>query len=180
MPRSWATGAAVDVEQSVLLDPRTDVAGPASVVVLGYGVEVFPDEDAFSAAPASLVDPTAEDRERPPNLPPAMSWPLRVASVSFMSDGLFADPASATADARLSGEVLAAETRRNTLTGLPFHVARVRTVGFEVDLCLPGGDHPAPPPVGAIVSGWVYLVADLSDDLVRARARRGPRLPFRR
>jgi hypothetical protein len=46
-------------------------------------------------------------------------------------------------------------------TGQVFHVARVRTVGVEIDVCLPGSEHLEPPAPGAVVSGTVFMVGDL-------------------
>ncbi len=69
------------------------------------------------------------------------------------------DPRQASAHARLSGTVLAAERAVCALTGQPFTIASVRTAGFEADLCLAGSEHPDLPVPGSIISGTVFLSA---------------------
>jgi hypothetical protein len=56
---------------------------------------------------------------------------------------------------------LTAERRICSLTGQPFIIAVVRTVGFEADLCLAGTEHPATPEPDNIISGTVFLVATI-------------------
>ncbi len=80
------------------------------------------------------------------------SWPPRLAAESFISYGVFADPAQARPRARLSGTVLKAGHHVCALTGQPFTVAAVRTAGFEADLCLAGSEHPGLPAPGNIIS----------------------------
>ena len=60
----------------------------------------------------------------------------------------------------LAGVVLAAETHTHEVTGQVFHTARVRTVGFEATVCLPGSEHAEPPAPGNVVAGSCYLVVD--------------------
>jgi hypothetical protein len=181
-----ATALAVDLEQSALLDPAADVGGRAAVVALAADVEVLATLAAFEASRVSLLDPDADD----PGEPPAhytengWPWPPRMAAESFISFGVFGDASQAQPTARLNGTVLRSSTRRNSLTGSAFHVARVRTTGFEVDMCFAASDHPQPPPPGAIVAGTVYLVAALESqpapDGPTAPSRRGLRLPWKR
>lgn len=66
----------------------------------------------------------------------------------------------AEAYARLHGTVLQAQRRTVAATGQSFIVARVRTVGFDVDLCLPAAGVELPQP-GNIVGGQVFLVASI-------------------
>jgi len=175
------TALAADLEQSALVHPGTSPGGPAAVVALGTAVEVFADRAAFDASRASLLDPGRADHGDPPPqyVEHGWSWPPRMAPESFVSYGVFAEPSQADSTARLNGTVLRSRTGRNALTGGTFHVARVRTAGFEADLCLAASEHPEPPPSGAVVAGTVYLVVAL-ESLPDAPARRGLRLPWKR
>lgn len=161
-----ATRLAIELEERDLVRGRT-VAGEASIVLLGTGVEVFADEAAFMRSPASLLTPGKEpEGEPPPDLAErGIAWPMRVAAESFMSMGLFsssfAGAASATADARMAGTVLAAERRAVAVTGQSFVVARVRCIGFEADLCLPAPADGAVPEPGNVIAGDVFAVGSL-------------------
>lgn len=110
----------------------------AHVVALGTAMVAYPDAAAFAASQGPSP---------------------RLADESFIPGGLFASPP--TADALLTGTVLAAERRTNTLTGQDFVVAGVRTVGFTATVCLPGSDHPELPVVGGILSGGTVMTASL-------------------
>jgi hypothetical protein len=134
------------------------VDGSARITALGVDVQISHDADAFAASPASLLrqpDPADEPpqhfRER------GWSWPPRVAAESFVPYGMFGEPGQASAHARLSGIVLTARRSICALTGQPFTIASVRTVGFEADLCLAGSEHPGVPAPGNVVSGTVFL-----------------------
>ncbi len=153
-----ATACATELEGSAFFDPQNPPSGPASMVALGVGVAFFSDEDAFSASPASLLndDPGETPAHYVEN---GWSWPPRLAAESFISYGVF-DPAN-SAHAMLNGTVVAARTAQNSLTGQQFHVARVQTAGFQADLCVPASEHERPT-AGQVVSGTVYLVADLN------------------
>lgn len=149
------TALAADIEHSALIDPHQPPSGPTAVVALGVAVEVFADAEAFSRSPASLMgDPDGEPPEE--FLHNGGVWPPRLSPESFISYGVF--DASMEATALLSGTVLSARTGHNSLTEQPYRVARVRTAGFEADVCLDGVEH-AQPEVGSIISGEVYLVA---------------------
>lgn len=125
---------------------------------------------------ASLLDP---DRHNNGEEPPAhyaergLQWPPRMADESAISYGVFGDPANAEAHARLYGTVLHAEQRTTTLTSQHFTAARVRSAGFELDMCLPATT-PTPQP-GNIIGGDVFLVASLpvpaKTPATRTRAR---------
>ncbi len=124
------------------------VRGPAALVALGVDVQVL----AKAPSPAdSLFGPE-----------------------SFFPFGLFDADRSRGGPApfaELTGTVLAAERRTVELTGRSFSVARVRTCGFEADLCLPV-DGRAPPPVpGNVVTGVVYLVGSVPAKVSRWRRR---------
>lgn len=177
------TALAADLEQAPLVDPASGAGGSAAVVALGVAVQVFADEGEFAASPASLL--TDDDGE--PGEPPAhyvengWSWPPRMGAESFISYGVFGDAAQAEPYARLNGTVLRSRTCRNSVTGAAFHVARVRTVGFEADVCLAADEHPQAPAVGAVVGGTVYLVVSVeSFAAAPAAPRRGLRLPWKR
>jgi hypothetical protein len=137
------------------------IAGAARITALGVSVHVHADAEAFAASPDSLLDPSADPADQPPPhyVERGWSWPPRVASESFISHGVFGDPAESTAHARLSGIVLNASHRTCALTGQGFSVATVRSVGFETDVCLSDAEHPVTPEPGNIVSGTVFLVA---------------------
>lgn len=129
------------------------VSGDASLTALGVEVSVHADAAAFAVSTASLLDPEAGPS------PDAR----RFAAESFISYGAFAAPSDAHGGARLAGVVVACSTHTVAATGQSFHAARVRTTGFEVDLCLPATDHPEAPAVGAVVSGNVFLVASMPE-----------------
>ncbi|MBO0901928.1 hypothetical protein J1G42_15185 [Cellulomonas sp. zg-ZUI222] len=159
------TALAADVEQSALLDPSAPRGGRAAVVAFGSQVQVLPDVQAFGSSPASLLSPDKEDHGEPPAhyVEQGWPWPPRMGPESFVSYGVFGDPAGAEAYARLNGTVLRSRTCRTALTGGTFHVARVRTVGFEADVCLAASEHPQAPAPGAVLAGVVYLVMSLED-----------------
>jgi hypothetical protein len=80
---------AVELEQRQLL--AETVPGPlcAALVTLGVDVEVFADAAAFAADPASLLTAAKDPpEERPSDLPPGISWPVRISSSSFVSYGV--------------------------------------------------------------------------------------------
>jgi hypothetical protein len=137
------------------------VSGPARITALGIDVQIHPDADAFAASPGSHLDPSADPQQEPPPhyREKGWTWPPRLAAESFISYGVFADPAQARPHARLSGTVLHAGRHICALTGQPFTVAAVRTTGFEADVCLAGSEHPALPAPGSIISGTVVLSA---------------------
>lgn len=179
------TALAADLEQSALVDPASDAGGRAGVVALATEVEVLADATAFEASRASLLSPQDEDSEPPAHyVEKGLPWPTRMAAESFISYGVFGDRTTAEPYARLNGTVLRSRTCRNSLTGAGFHVARVRTAGFEADVCLAASEHPVPPAPGAVVAGTVYLVVVLESlpevpERV-ARRRRGGWLPWSR
>ena len=81
-----------------------------------------------------------------------------------MSHGLIAGEEPPTAHAWLAGTVLEASRRLVERTGQRFVAARVRTVGFEADVCLPEPDHVEVPTRGQVLAGTVYLVGSLETD----------------
>ena len=143
------------------------VSGPARITALGVAVQIHSDADAFAASPDSQLDPSADPAEEPPPhyREKGWPWPPRLAAESFLSYGVFGDPAQARPRARLSGTVLTAAQHVCALTGQPFTVASVRTAGFTTDLCLPASEHPGAPAPGNIISGTVHLSAAIDAPL---------------
>lgn len=151
--------AAALEEAYLLAAPGATADGRAGIVALGVDVAVHADEEAFAASDASLLSDPGEDPGDPPPhvVEHGWPWPPRMGTESFISYGVFGDPDNAEAYARLHGTVLSASRRTVVATGRQFTAARVRTAGFEADLCLPAG-LPSPVP-GNVVGGTVYLVA---------------------
>jgi hypothetical protein len=145
-----ATRLAVDLEQRRHLVGT--VSGPlrGSVVALGVEMTVHADAAAYAGSDASLV-----------GTPGPGESPARWAAESVLSYGLLGSAEDSEPTAFLAGTVLAAETHTHEVTGQTFHVARVRTVGFEATVCLPGVEHPAAPAAGNVVAGSCYLVVDV-------------------
>ena len=161
------TATAFEAEQyRQLLALGRRVSGPARITALGVDVQVYPDADAFAASPGSQLDPSA-DPAGPPPRDREQGWPgpPRLAAESFISYGIFADPAQARPHACLSGTVLSAGRRVCALTGQPFTAAAVRTAGFEADVCLAGSAYPHLPAPGTIISGTVVLSAAIDAPL---------------
>jgi len=191
------TMVAVELEQRRLLPGAAGpVGGSASVVALGVDVTVHADAEAFARSDASLLhaggddggdggdgdrgggsaagdagEPPAHVRER------GLPWPPRMAAESLISYGVFGPADQAEAYARLHGTVLDAQERTVAATGQRFVAARVRTAGFDLDLC-----HPAwrVPQAGNIIGGTVFLVASLPLATGAGPAARRSWLPWRR
>jgi len=146
------------LEQGRSLTPEScSRTWPAAVVATGP-VRVFADVAAFSADPASIHgDPTSYAAQPPEHfVERGWAWPPRMSEESL-------EPESDSLPvARLAGRVVAAERRRNELTGDHFTVARVRTLGLELDLCLPDGHDPVP--VGCVVAGRVGALGRLGPE----------------
>lgn len=157
------TRLAVDVEQRALL-PGANVRGTAFLVGLVGHIETFPDAETFANAPASLLgDPN--DAGPPPDhfVEQGWLWPPRMGAESFVSQGMFVPAREAARPiASLNGVVLDADQRVNSLTGLTFVRSRVRTAGFEADVCWPTGESEVPN-AGQVLSATVYMVGSLDD-----------------
>jgi hypothetical protein len=190
---SVATAALVDVEGEQLTSMAFEaeqfrqmkalgrpITGPARITALGVSMRIHADAKTFASSSDSLLDPAGDSAGEPPAhyVERGWGWPPRVASESFMSFGVFGEAASSTAHARLAGVVLAAKQQMCALTGQPFSVATVRTIGFEADVCLAGSEHAVAPQPGNILSGTVFLVAAIEADALRRR--RGPLIAWRR
>jgi len=145
------TALAAELEQyRHLVAQGQPIDGPARISAFALSVRVYPDEDAFRAAPEAASEDPASPAT--PDDDPA----------AFLPFGAFAEPAKAQPHARLTGTVLKAERRINRLTGQPFTVAITRTAGFEADVCLSGREHPDLPAPGAIITGVVSLFVSLT------------------
>ena len=159
---------AVELEERRLLGAPgesvhlADRAAPAVIVALGVGVGCFADEAGYAASPASLLDPSADPGEPPAQyVENGWPWPPRLGAQSFLSHGVWGEPAQSEAYARLAGIVSRVDTRVNTLTGQRFHVARVRSFEMELDVCLAADEHLEPPVVGGVVAGTAFLTGTL-------------------
>lgn len=179
------TRCAVALEEAHLLGARTG-HGRASIVALATEIEVFADEAAFLASPASLLVQDAAPVETPLDpLPGGIDQPLRVGPESLISMGLFmagTGGSGVTPEARLAGAVVASDRHRCERTGQAFDVLRVRTVGFEADLCMPADVDARPAAVGSIVAGYANLMGSLPSilDVPPPPGARRLRLPWRR
>ena len=122
-------------------------SGTAALTGLGVELALYADADDYAASPDSIVS-EGDDARR---------W----APESLVCYGFFGEPEAATGHAHLSGTVLRAETRTNSLTGQKFVAAEVRTAGFEITICLPAADLPAVPQPGNVLAGTVFLIAEL-------------------
>ena len=127
-------------------------SGPARITAFGVSVRVYADDDAYSASPDSLLDPSAEHGDQ--------VW---LATRSFISYGAFAEAGigagEPTAHARIAGVALRTSHRTCALTGQGFSVATVESAGFAADVCLADTEHPVMPAPGNIISGTVILTA---------------------
>jgi hypothetical protein len=112
------TSVALDLEQRRLLGSKT-LDREAAIVALGRGVAIYSDAEAFAASPGSLVDPEADLKAEAPAhyVERGFKWPPRMASESFVSYGVFGDPARASPTARLNGVVISASARTVERTG---------------------------------------------------------------
>ena len=167
--RAQRLGLAVDLQHRPVLDSRLHQRPRDGEVYEQRPGR--PDADVFAGSPGSQLDLLAGPAGPPPR-DREQGWPgpPRLAAESFISYGVFADPAEARPHARLSGTVLNAEPRVCALTRQPFTVATVRTAGFEADVCLAGSEHTDPPAPGSIISGTVVLSAAIDAPLTDGQA----------
>ena len=157
------TAMAFELEERRFLPfPPDSVSGEASIIALGVDVTTHADNAAFAASPSSLMGGEQDESGEVPAhyVDRGWSWPPRMASESFISYGVFGEPENAKAYARLFGTVLGSELRTVALTGQTIVRVRVRTVGFEVDLCMPFSDPQLPTP-GEVIGGGVFLVGSM-------------------
>lgn len=156
------TALAAEFELRRALPDVAAPSGPATVVALGVEVTVHASAAEYDASDASLMSQESATQDPPEGwVEGGLPWPQRFAAESFVSYGVFGDPAEAGSGARLAGTVLHAERRTVARTGQEFTIARVRTAGFEADVCLAASEHPAPPAPRSIISGLVVLVVSM-------------------
>jgi hypothetical protein len=150
-----------------------DWSGRAAVTGFAPDAEFFASEQEFAASPRSLMDPEADPESDPPSgiAERGIPWPLRMAAGSFISYGVFADPADAEARARMNGIITAVEARTNALTGRRFLACRVESIGSEFDLVTVPSEG-AEPMVGSVVAAEVFLIASI-DELAFPTRKRG-------
>jgi hypothetical protein len=168
------TSLSLELEERRLLGARVVETVDAAIVALARSVALHDDPDAFAGSRGSLLDPDADtETEPPPHFGEhGLQWPPRMAPESFISYGVFSDPDDAGAMARLNGVVIAATRRTTEVTGQSFAVARVRTAGFEVDVCLSAEEHPEVPRPGQVLGGEVFLVGSAPSIVTPARRTR--------
>jgi hypothetical protein len=154
------TGMVVELEERHLLPAWPDLSAQVSITALGVGVQLHRDVEAFAESDASLLTPDSKEEPAPENAPLDLQWPLRVSEESFFANGLWTDPANARSDARFSGIVLDSARHIVEATDRSIVVCRVRTMGFEANVCLPGA-YTEPEP-GQVVAGTVWLSASLT------------------
>jgi hypothetical protein len=158
------TSLALELEERRLIRASPPLGtSRASVIALGVDVAVHRSAGEFEVSTRSLLDPDEDQTSAPPAEYRARGWrwPPRLAPESFLSDGIFGEPAEARATARLAGTVTRAEVLSNSETNQAFVAARLTTVGFTTTVCFPSaGDIECPQP-GNIVEGSVFLVGSL-------------------
>jgi hypothetical protein len=157
------TSLAFECEQFRLLPDRPVDSALASVVFLGRKVSVHADDEAFGNSQDSLLDPNADlNAPAPPHyMERGLKWPPRVGSESFFSYGVFGEASQAGAGARFAGVVTGAERRTVHQTNQTFIVARVRTVGIDVSVCMSSNEVDAVPHPGQIIAGDVFIVGSI-------------------
>ncbi|ONI76559.1 hypothetical protein BWI15_04430 [Kribbella sp. ALI-6-A] len=162
------TRLGIELEELPLLGDSS-YEGAASVVALAPEVRFLADAEAFAASDFSLLA-GADAGPRPEHFDEDLPWPPRLAAESFIPTGMFASSEEGLRPVGLlNGVVRYAERRTTMLTGQEFVVVRVRSAGFEVDVCLPGGvDVPLP---GVVLSADVFLTGSVEMVLPVARRR---------
>jgi hypothetical protein len=154
-PRTVSLGAITDVDDEVSAATVLDGQGqPLAAVAFELEERRLLDASMRAGGTAALValghDVVVHD-------PP----PGDQAATVEASGGL-AMSEQGDATARLIGVVLHGERRTNALTGQSFAVARVRAAGCQLQLCLPGTEHPGAVLPGQVVTGQVFLTAAVS------------------
>jgi hypothetical protein len=108
------------------------------------------------------MDPATSPEEQLFTAPDGVERPMRVAAESFFAYSVFGESAEAEAYGRISGPIIAVETRTNSVTGLKFLVCRVACLGFEVDVLtiVPEGALPRP---GFLLASEAFFIASIDD-----------------
>jgi hypothetical protein len=135
------TNACLALEQRRLLSRRTVPRVRASLTALGVEVTIHPDEEAFAASDASLLDPDARQRG-PLRSTRSAAGPGRRASQRPRSSPTACSPRLRTPPPRApQWPRPAAERRIVQATGKDVVVADVDSVGGRLTVCLEGADH---------------------------------------
>lgn len=164
------TGVTCELEQRRHVEGQVD-AGRIRLVALGINVTAFDDEPTFLADDASLLGTEDELGPPPPEVAErGLAWPPRMSASAFFANGFYPGPVDPTPHALLSGVVLRAEVRTNSLTGRRFVASRVLTAFGELDLCLPEEFALLLP--GQVIAGTVAVVGRLLEDTPAASAER--------
>ncbi len=123
------------------LQPHLLYPGEATVQLAAFSQEVryYPSPEAFHLA--------QQEEEVP------------FAIQSFVPLGLFTEDADSSPDATalITGIIQEIESRKNQLSGQPFMVARLQSLGLEIDLLLDPLEMPESPKVGAVIQCQAWL-----------------------
>lgn len=173
------TAMAFEFEQRHLISAGGPWDMTMHLVALGQAVTLHRDAESFASSDDSLLDADDSSSEPPAEfVAQGWPWPPRMATESFISYGVFGDPAEAQATARLSGTVLSAAMNTVERTGQSVVTTVVRSAGFTATACLSATEHPEPPAPGSVLSGEVFLVASAAQvSPRRAGWRQRLRLP---
>ena len=158
------TSLAFEPEQIGLLADDGVDAALAAITFLGRRVTVHEDSDAFGRSADSLLDPNADPSKPAPAhyVERGLKWPPRVGHESFISYGVFGEPAHAEAGARFAGVVIDAERRTVQQSGQTFIAATVQTIGIYASVCLSGTEFDAVPRPGQVLAGEVFVVGSVA------------------
>ncbi len=157
-PHQCATVALLDVvDYAVWAHRVTPFLAQAQIAAFAHEIAVFPSEEAFSASQAGEQ--------------------VKFAPESFFASGLFStsgeagghavfhDPSAKEFDAPsrafLTGRVLTAQKRTNSITGQSFHTALVKTLGGTVDIVADDAQLEGEFQPEAIIQGEFWLCARL-------------------
>lgn len=122
------------------------------LAALPYEFNASPTEDAFQADQSSMLGSA------------------KLAAESFIPSGMFKPNGDSTepptAQAVLTGRILASERRINSFSGLPFHALVIKTLGGVIDMAVDPEFVPTEPVVGGIVFGSFWLTGRILEPLL--------------
>jgi hypothetical protein len=128
----------------------------AQIAAFAHDIEVFQSPEAFYS-----------DQEEGP----------KMASQSFIPSGMFEPDGGETrppkAEAMFAGHVVASATKRNAITGKPFHWALVESLYAKFDVVVDPGLLAEAPDVGSVLSGGFWLSGRLTSYPKKERSRLG-------
>jgi len=166
-PHQCATVALLDVVDYAVWANRV---GPflahAQVTAFTHELTFFPNEDAFAATQAKEQVKFAPESFFASGL---FSMPEQAGGQTVFHDPS-ADEFNAPSRAFLTGRVLSAEARRNSITGQLFHTALVKTLGGTIDLVADETQIQGELKPGYIVQGEFWLCARLIEETVETQA----------